>query len=247
MAIIDTIKRRLKNRSAPADPLTEPAEAYDLWAASYDDQPRNLMLHLDEIVFTSLLGSVDLTGKTVVDIGCGTGRHWQRILERKPAALSGYDVSAEMLKRLRQKHPGAITNLLVGCALKETKDASSDVILSTLTVAHIEDLAEAFSEWDRALKAGGTIIITDYHPSAFEIGADRTFRHQGRLISIRNTIHPLDGVRRLSKGLGWSEAEFVELMIDEAVKHYYEEQNALDVYTRFYHTPIVYGMRMSKS
>jgi hypothetical protein len=96
------------------------------------------------------------------------------------------------------------------------------------------------------LKAGGAIIATDYHPAAFENGADRTFRHQGRLVSVRNYLHPLDEVRRHIKDLGWSESEFIELVIDETVKYFYEEQNALDVYRRFYHTPIIYGLRMSK-
>src|SRR5436190_9369283 len=71
----------------------EPAAAYDLWAATYDDQPSNLILHLDEIVFGRLLTKVDLQHKTVVDSGCGTGRHWAEILQQGPASLTGYDVS----------------------------------------------------------------------------------------------------------------------------------------------------------
>jgi ubiquinone/menaquinone biosynthesis C-methylase UbiE len=247
MSIFSAMVKRLRSRSGRRASLTEPAEAYDLWAASYDDQPHNLMLHLDEMVFGRLLEHVDLRQKTVLDIGCGTGRHWPRILEQGPALLYGYDVSVEMLKRLHQKHPDAATCLLEGNALAKTKDASADVIISTLTVAHIEDLAGAFSEWNRVLRKDGATIITDYHPAAFEMGADRTFRHQGRLISVRNAIHPLSEVRALTMGLGWNESEFIELRIDESVRHYYEEQNALDVYRRFYHTPMIYGMRMSKA
>src|SRR5436190_1435686 len=93
-----------KNWPAPhAMREVEPAAAYDLWAATYDEQPCNPILHLDGILFRRLLATVDLPGRTIVDIGCGTGRHWAEVLHQKPAALSGYDVSAEMLKRLLRK------------------------------------------------------------------------------------------------------------------------------------------------
>lgn len=51
-----------------------PAVAYDLWASTYDDQPGNLIMDIDEEVFNSFLNTINLSGKTVVD-GCGTGRH----------------------------------------------------------------------------------------------------------------------------------------------------------------------------
>lgn len=52
-------------------------EAYDIWSGSYDLQPGNLMLDLDEKIFTSLLKNIDLAEKEIADIGCGTGRHWK--------------------------------------------------------------------------------------------------------------------------------------------------------------------------
>lgn len=225
----------------------EPAAAYDLWAATYDDQPSNLILHLDEVAFERLLAGVDLRNKTVVDIGCGTGRHWAGILGQGPASLSGYDVSAEMLKRLRHKFPEARTWLLSGNRLAETKSASADIVISTLAIAHIADLPVALAEWDRILKSQGDVFITDFHPAALEKGADRTFRHDGQLISIRNHTYPLEEIRRLTRGLNWSELEFIELKIDETVKHYYEEQRALPAYQRFLNTPVVYGLHLKKA
>jgi ubiquinone/menaquinone biosynthesis C-methylase UbiE len=247
MSLLRALVKRFKDQSALRRSPAEPEAAYDLWAETYDDQPRNLMLYLDDIVFSRLLEHADLQNKIIVDIGCGTGRHWDQILKQKPAELTGWDVSSEMLKRLHQKYPAAKACLLRGNALSEIQDASTDVVISTLTIAHVENLAGAFSEWNRVLKAGGAIIVTDYHPAALVKGADRTFRHQGRLISVRNYVHPIDEVRHLIGKLCWEESEFIELIIDETVRHFYEEQNALDVYRRFYHTPIIYGWRMSKT
>src|SRR5471030_2852942 len=88
-------------------PEKEAAPAYDLWAENYDNQPGNLMLDLDEIVFGRLLANVDIKNKRVADIGCGTGRHWGKILKQQPQQLSGFDVSAGMLRKLQMKFPQA--------------------------------------------------------------------------------------------------------------------------------------------
>src|SRR5437773_5635220 len=119
MSLFSTIITRMTRGASKADASVEPAAAYDLWAESYDEQPGNLMLHLEDTVFNRLLAKVNLGQKTVVDIGCGTGRHWNQILQREPEELLGCDVSAEMLKRLHQKYPAARTYLTQGHALVE--------------------------------------------------------------------------------------------------------------------------------
>ena len=66
----------------------EPEQAYDWWAGQYDSQPDNLMLALDEIVFGALLQDVEVKGNQIIDVGCGTGRHWPRLLKGQPASLT---------------------------------------------------------------------------------------------------------------------------------------------------------------
>ncbi len=247
MSLLSAIINRFRNDSSGRRVPTEPAAAYDLWAPTYDAQPGNLMLHLDEIIFARLLAQLDLRDKTVVDIGCGTGRHWGQILKQRPADLVGYDVSPEMLKRLHEKYPEARAWLLRGETLDKMKQASADVMVSALALAHIENLEGALKEWNRILRRTGAVVITDYHSAAFEKGADRTFRHNNELISIRNYIHPIKDLRLWFKGLGWEEEEFVEMKIDETMKRFYEQQNALHVYRRFYDTPLIYGWRLRKA
>jgi ubiquinone/menaquinone biosynthesis C-methylase UbiE len=72
---------------------TDPRKAYDLWAGGYDSQPGNLMLDLDEKVFSELLDPLTLKGVVVADIGCGTGRHWAKLLEKQPSRIVGFDVA----------------------------------------------------------------------------------------------------------------------------------------------------------
>src|SRR5580658_7326762 len=141
MPILNTLKQLFHPVHQPE---SEPAEAYDIWAQHYDDQPDNLMLALDLALCQNLLATLPLTGKTIVDIGCGTGRHWPALFNRSPARLVGYDVSTGMLNRLRIKYPDAETHLLsnatftgpANVTLTGLADDSCDLVLSTLTVAH---------------------------------------------------------------------------------------------------------------
>ncbi len=226
--------------------ITEPAKAYDQWATGYDKQPGNLMLDLDEGITRDFLEKIDLSGKIMVDIGCGTGRHWNKILAKNPQRLIGYDVSAGMLDKLKEKFPGAETLLLEGNHLAGMKDASVDFIISTLAVAHIEQINHAFEEWNRVLKPGGEVFITDYHPDALAKGGQRTFKHDGKLIAVRNYIHPIATIRLLTGQLGWKETRFTEKSIDDSVRGYYEAQNALAVFEKFRGTRIIYGIHLKK-
>ena len=92
--MIATLKNYVKQHLFPsAIKEKDSVEAYDIWSKNYDEQPDNLMLDLDEAVFTKLLASLPIQNKKVADIGCGTGRHWQKILNLRPAKLTGFDVS----------------------------------------------------------------------------------------------------------------------------------------------------------
>src|SRR4051812_20167482 len=85
-------------------PVT-PREGYDQWASTYDSQPENAVLALETRLFDTLLAGLSIEGKSVADIGCGTGRHWSAILSRNPLKLIGADPSNGMLERLRSRYP----------------------------------------------------------------------------------------------------------------------------------------------
>src|SRR5277367_3714805 len=100
--------------------------AYDIWSNSYDCQPGNLMLDLDELIFSDLIKDIEIQNRKVADIGCGTGRHWKKLYEKTPAALLGFDVSQGMLHQLIRKFPSAITHLTTNNLLNSIEDSSVD-------------------------------------------------------------------------------------------------------------------------
>jgi ubiquinone/menaquinone biosynthesis C-methylase UbiE len=221
-------------------------EAYDLWAPDYDQQPQNLMLRLDAELFNQLLDQVPLHNKSVIDIGCGTGRHWEQIFVQSPAQLAGYDVSDGMLTELKKKYPEAEVQLATDNDLSGVPDRSVDVLISTLTIAHIENLERAFAAWSRVLKTGGALLITDFHPQVLAEGGRRDFISRKKRIVIRNYVHHLDALLRIARQHFFHVEFLKEKYIDESVKKFYEQQQALHVFERFRGKPIIYGLYLSK-
>jgi ubiquinone/menaquinone biosynthesis C-methylase UbiE len=223
-----------------------PATAYDQWSATYDLEPDNLMIALDEIIFAGLLREISIDGKVVADIGCGTGRNWPLLLSLQPAQLCGYDVSRGMLDKLRAKYPDAVTYLSEDHTLTATQESSVDLIVSTLALAHFRNLEETFREWDRVLKPMGHIIFTDYHPDSLQHGGTITFEHSSGRVRIQHHIYTLEAIRQTAAQYGWTESSFADRKIDAAVKHFYEQQHALPLYEKFRGKPIIYGILFRK-
>jgi ubiquinone/menaquinone biosynthesis C-methylase UbiE len=221
-------------------------EAYDIWAENYDEQPGNLMLDMDEQLFIKLLSDVDIKNKQVADIGCGTGRHWTKIFHKQPLSLTGFDVSEGMLSRLKEKFPQAHTYRVTDNLFSEIIDAKYDIIVSTLTVAHIKNISEALEAWCRILKKNGDIIITDFHPNALAFGGKRTFEHHKKQIAVQNFVHYVHEIEEILLKYNFYVVKEYERVVDESVKHYYQSKNALHVYEKFKDSRIIYGLHLRR-
>ena len=243
-----TVKNYIKSKvGSPAITEKNVVEAYDLWSSDYDMQPGNLMLHLDKRLFESLIENVNIKGKQVADIGCGTGRQWPAILGKQPADLRGFDVSGGMLGKLKDKYPLADARRVKDNTFADIPDASFDIIVSTLTVAHIEDIEEALQAWCRILKPDSEIIITDFHPHTLAVGGKRTFKHNNTLIAIRNYIHPIFTIKDVLLKNNFHMVSQQEIKIDHSMKSFYENAKAMHVYEKYKGFPIIYGIHLKRN
>jgi ubiquinone/menaquinone biosynthesis C-methylase UbiE len=241
---LNLLNKYLFGESKPT--VLEPVEAYNLWSAEYDTQTGNLMLDLDERVFSNLLNGLAISGKIVFDVGCGTGRHWQKLMDQEPANLTGFDISEGMLAKLKQKFPPASTILMKDDCNLEVENNSCDILVSTLTIAHIKNIREAIAEWCRVLKPVSDIIITDFHPDALALGALRTFRQNNKTLVINNYVHLVQFVRDQLLTNGFRIHDEESRKVDESVAHYYSAKNAMDLYHRFYGVPVIYGFHLTR-
>jgi len=225
----------------------KPIDAYDRWAATYDAQPDNVVFALESAVFSDLLARIATRGKTVVDIGCGTGRHWREILSMEPAELIGVDPSPRMLEQLKVHYPAARVLCEEGDRLEGMMDASCDVVVSTLALAHIANATRAIREWTRVLRRGGPVVLTDFHPAAIRAGMKRTFVMSGQTIDIKHYATDLARLREIGVQCGLTHVLTAERVIDESVRPLYERARYLDAYDRNKGLPLVFGMQFLKS
>ena len=107
----------------------------------------------------------DLTGKKLLDIGCGPGIHMKTYLERGATGY-GMDLSSKMIALAKKHCPNAEFKL--GSAYKlEFEDNSFDIVTSSLVLDHVQDLEKAAEEIQRVLKPGGLFIYSTPHPIVF--------------------------------------------------------------------------------
>ncbi len=222
-------------------------DAYRLWSETYDAQPGNVIFALEQEIFTRLLSDAALRDKVVVDIGCGTGRHWSELLAGRPRRLHGVDSSPEMLARLRRRYPDASLHLRFGRTLESLPDGSVDLVVSTLMLGHVREVAGELREWHRLLRPGGEIVATDFHPEACQAGMKRTFTHVDTTFEVENHPHALEGLRSLFRSLDLEIERFEERAMDPAIGTGVERRGRGQADRRDRGTPLVFGFRVRKA
>ncbi len=147
----------------------EIADIYNQFGRTYHEsrQSASGRLHneyIDMPATWSLLPT-DLTGKMILDAGCGSGIY-AKLLAEKGATVYGVDISEEMIKIAKEETPPALTiTYSVGDVQKlQFNDASMDIILATYVLENVPDLQKTFQEFYRVLKPGGSFIASMSHP-----------------------------------------------------------------------------------
>ena len=150
--------------AAPPQHVVVPTrEGYDRWAAIYDGED-NSLIHLEETQIAALLG--DVRGRTIADIGCGTGRHALR-WAAGGAIVTGVGFSSGMLDRARNK-PGAERVTFIQHDLTRPlplPDAAFERVTCCLVLEHIPDIAALLREMGRICRPDGFIVATELHPA----------------------------------------------------------------------------------
>jgi ubiquinone/menaquinone biosynthesis C-methylase UbiE len=223
------------------------SEAYDLWADAYDQQPDNAVLAAEQLLFDSLMTHLSLPpGAVIGDVGCGTGRHWSVLYQLNPSRVLGFDVSAGMLKKLAEKFPDAELQQVSNWQLSNLPSHTCNLVVSTLALAHIHEGERALKEWNRVLKPGGWLLLTDYHPELLKKGGNRSFVADNQTHYIQNFIYPVDSIRMYASKINWIEKKFSEITIDEPLRQFYEKQDAIHLYEKFKGQPLLYGLLYQK-
>ena len=107
----------------------------------------------------------ELSGKKVLDLGCGYGWHCQYAVGQGAEAAVGIDLSEKMLEKARElTDKGNVT--FERCAIEDfdAEDESFDVIFSSLALHYVADLRSVFHRAFKLLKPKGVICYSVEHP-----------------------------------------------------------------------------------
>ena len=192
-------------------------DGYDRWSDVYDGDGNPLVL-LEEPHVARLLG--DVQGLSVLDVGCGTGRHAVR-LAAQGARVTGVDFSAGMLRKARQK-PGSENVTFVEHSITEPlpfAPGSFDRVVSCLALDHIPDLRAFFAELRRACRGAGFVVTSVMHPAMELKGVQARFQdvQSGQEVRPASFSHQISDYVMGAQRAGLRLVELLEYAVDAAL------------------------------
>lgn len=105
----------------------------------------------------------DLSGKAVLDLGCGYGENCAEFKERDASTVLGVDLSEKMLAVAREEHPD-IEFVRADMSDLSFLKGSYDAVFSSLALHYIEDFAALAKDVYEHLNPGGYFIFSQEHP-----------------------------------------------------------------------------------
>jgi len=159
------------------DPLCETygslEEAYDKYPRIEEEFQAALDASLDprgpEMLY-DLVSDLGLQpGSTVVDVGCGEGRHTVKLAERFGFTVTGLDPVARHLEsgnkelaEAAKRYPELSHRVHFKLGKAEdlpVEDASVDLVWCRDVLVHVDALDRAYAEFRRILRQGGRVIV----------------------------------------------------------------------------------------
>ena len=177
--------------------------AYASWAASYDTN-ENRTRDLDAVVLRQ--HELDIAGRDVVEIGCGTGKNTEW-LAKHASSVVALDLSPEMLAKARARVTSPNVSFLEHDIQRSwpLPDESANAVIGNLVLEHVSNLGIIFHEAQRVLRPNGTLFICELHPFRQHLGGQAQFTEES-------------GERRLVEAYVHDVSEYVNSGIDAGLQ-----------------------------
>ena len=121
----------------------------------------------------------DMTGKDVLDLGCGYGWHCKYAADHGAGSVLGIDQSEMMIAEAKKRNdaPGITYRV---CSLQEYDypKESFDLAVSNLVLHYVEDLDAVYRRIHETLRPGGVFLMNIEHPT-FTAGVNQQFSADG--------------------------------------------------------------------
>lgn len=141
-------------------------EAFDSIASRYDLLNQILSFGMSESwrkrSAEILLSDSGFSPKTILDLGCGTGKFLECFLQSKSwESATGVDFSLDMLKKARETISGNVMWLREDFDALPFLDSSFDLVISGFTLRSVQKLPDFLDTVRRILSPGGKAAFLD--------------------------------------------------------------------------------------
>jgi SAM-dependent methyltransferase len=161
---------------------------YDLWAATYDETPNPLVALDRRHTLETLQPGPE---EWILDAGCGTGAH-VRAIARAGSRPVGVDFSREMLRVARRASGNAaLVQADLNHGLPVVRNVF-DALLCALVSEHLSRLATFFVDAHAALRHGGRLVFSAFHPDIAASGVEANFEARGTEYRLGAEPHTLE-------------------------------------------------------
>lgn len=167
--------------------------AYALWAQTYPPWPHNPLMQAEQAVVAPIIAAT--RPQRALDVGTGSGRYLPVLASTGARVVVGVDFSLPMLTAGRAG-TGRLDRAVRVCGdayRLPFRDASFDLVSSSLMVGDVGELAGWAGELARVLAPGGHLVYSDFHPAWAARRWRRTFETaDGRSFEIAYFPHTID-------------------------------------------------------
>ena len=182
--------------------------AYNIWSSNYDTN-KNKTRDLDKKVTQETLSKYSF--KNVLELGCGTGKNTRWLLS-VGAEVIGLDFSQEMLTIAKE----SITDKRAQFKKADLNDdwevenQYADLVTSSLTLEHIEDLNAIFRQANKKLKENGIFFISELHPFKQYTGSKARFETDAGMVELKVFTHHISDYIKSAESNGFELLELNE-------------------------------------
>ena len=140
----------------------------------------------------------DLTGKDVLDLGCGFGEHCKQFISEGANKVVGIDISEKMLEVARKENSSdKITYIHMPMEDIGQLTGKFDIVISSLAFHYVEDFSGVVKNIYRLLSANGILVFSQENPiCTCHSGGNRWTRDEnGKKLYVNLANYGVEGER----------------------------------------------------
>jgi ubiquinone/menaquinone biosynthesis C-methylase UbiE len=153
-----------------------------------EEQINRYSIHL----YHQLVHKHQLTGKKILEVGCGRGGGLAYVKRQfAPALAIGLDLDSKAVKFCRKHHPSEGLEFVAGNAHQlPFEDNSFDFVINVESSHRYENIGQFLNEVHRVLRPGGFFLITDFRREFLVDKLDRDLAASKLTVAVREDITP---------------------------------------------------------